>query len=156
MYRIGTLLEMVREMAYALAEDGKLVKVCVQQSMGQGVFMVSQALFCLCTSGSSPSFTAASYKLPDRTAPLLRAANAACIQKSRGCWTLQYTCTCAAGSHLPWTVVDIGVCADIKPAAANCVNCYKNLMCTCFYVHYVYADFDLYLHLHPSLYRQLT
>lgn len=37
-YRIGTLLEMVREMAYALAEDGKLVKVCVQQSMGQGVF----------------------------------------------------------------------------------------------------------------------
>lgn len=38
-YRIGTLLEMVREMAYALAEDGKLVKVCVQQSMGQGVFM---------------------------------------------------------------------------------------------------------------------
>lgn len=39
-YRIGTLLEMVREMAYALAEDGKLVKVCVQQSMGQGVFQV--------------------------------------------------------------------------------------------------------------------
>ena len=40
-YRIGTLLEMVREMAYQLAEDGKLVKVCVQQSMGQGVFQVS-------------------------------------------------------------------------------------------------------------------
>lgn len=39
-YRIGTLLEMVREMAYQLAEDGKLVKVCVQQSMGQGVFQV--------------------------------------------------------------------------------------------------------------------
>ncbi|KAL3145428.1 hypothetical protein ABBQ38_001673 [Trebouxia sp. C0009 RCD-2024] len=37
-YRIGTLLEMVREMAYQLAVDGKLVKVCVQQSMGQGVF----------------------------------------------------------------------------------------------------------------------
>ena len=39
-YRIGTLLEMVREMAYQLAVDGKLVKVCVQQSMGQGVFQV--------------------------------------------------------------------------------------------------------------------
>ena len=39
-YRIGTLLEMVREMAYELAVDGKLVKVCVQQSMGQGVFQV--------------------------------------------------------------------------------------------------------------------
>ncbi len=43
-YRIGTLLEMVREMAYALAEDGKLVKVCVQQSMGQGVFQVCLTL----------------------------------------------------------------------------------------------------------------
>ena len=41
-YRIGTLLEMVREMAYALAEDGKKVKVCVQQSMGQGVFQVTK------------------------------------------------------------------------------------------------------------------
>ena len=39
-YRIGTLLEMVREIAYVLAQDGKNVKVCVQQSMGQGVFQV--------------------------------------------------------------------------------------------------------------------
>ena len=39
-YRIGTLLEMVREIAYVLAQDGKRVKVCVQQSMGQGVFQV--------------------------------------------------------------------------------------------------------------------
>ncbi len=46
-YRIGTLLEMVREMAYALAEDGKLVKVCVQQSMGQGVFQVCVCLCCI-------------------------------------------------------------------------------------------------------------
>jgi adenylate kinase len=37
-FRVGTLLEMVREMATALAIDGKKVKVCVQGSMGQGVF----------------------------------------------------------------------------------------------------------------------
>ncbi|KAK9791634.1 hypothetical protein WJX73_009343 [Symbiochloris irregularis] len=37
-YRIGTLLELAREMATALAQDGDHVKVCVQQSMGQGVF----------------------------------------------------------------------------------------------------------------------
>jgi hypothetical protein len=37
-YRIGTLLELVREVATALAADGKRVKVCVQQAMGQGVF----------------------------------------------------------------------------------------------------------------------
>lgn len=37
-FRIGTLLEMVRDIAEALAEDGKGVKVCVQQAMGQGVF----------------------------------------------------------------------------------------------------------------------
>ena len=46
-YRIGTLLEMVREMAYQLAVDGKLVKVCVQQSMGQGVFQVCLLMVCL-------------------------------------------------------------------------------------------------------------
>ena len=45
-YRIGTLLEMVREMAYQLAVDGKLVKVCVQQSMGQGVFQVCLYVAC--------------------------------------------------------------------------------------------------------------
>ena len=37
-YRIGTVLEMVRELAARIAEDGKAVKVCVQGSMGQGVF----------------------------------------------------------------------------------------------------------------------
>ena len=43
-YRIGTLLEMVREIAYVVALDGKKVKVCVQQAMGEGVFQV--LLFC--------------------------------------------------------------------------------------------------------------
>lgn len=42
-YRVGTLLEMVRDMATALALDGKRVKVCVQAAMGQGVFQVSLA-----------------------------------------------------------------------------------------------------------------
>jgi hypothetical protein len=42
-YRVGTLLEMVRDMATALALDGKRVKVCVQAAMGQGVFQVSPA-----------------------------------------------------------------------------------------------------------------
>jgi hypothetical protein len=37
---VGTLLEMVRDMATALALDGKRVKVCVQAAMGQGVFQV--------------------------------------------------------------------------------------------------------------------
>ncbi|KAL4425639.1 hypothetical protein ABPG75_009655 [Micractinium tetrahymenae] len=37
-YRIGTLLELVREVATALAADGRTVKVCVQQALGQGVF----------------------------------------------------------------------------------------------------------------------
>lgn len=37
-YRVGTLLELVREMAVALTADGKKVKVCVQQALGQGVF----------------------------------------------------------------------------------------------------------------------
>ena len=38
MFRIGTLLEMAREIAGGLAEDGQRVKVCVQQAMGVGVF----------------------------------------------------------------------------------------------------------------------
>lgn len=37
-YRIGTLLEMVRMMAVTLAEDGKRVKICVQSATGAGVF----------------------------------------------------------------------------------------------------------------------
>ena len=37
-YRIGTLLELVREIAGRLTADGKKVRVCVQGSMGQGVF----------------------------------------------------------------------------------------------------------------------
>ncbi len=39
-YRVGTLLELVREVATSLAADGKTVKVCVQQALGQGVFQV--------------------------------------------------------------------------------------------------------------------
>lgn len=38
-YRIGTLLEIVRHVALELAEgQGKRVRICVQQSMGEGVF----------------------------------------------------------------------------------------------------------------------
>jgi len=37
-YRVGTLLEMTREIVIDLCQDGKLVKVCVQGSMGKGVF----------------------------------------------------------------------------------------------------------------------
>uniref|UniRef100_A0A804IKW5 adenylate kinase n=1 Tax=Musa acuminata subsp. malaccensis TaxID=214687 RepID=A0A804IKW5_MUSAM len=35
-YRIGTLLELVRTLALSFADDGKRVKVCVQGSMGEG------------------------------------------------------------------------------------------------------------------------
>ncbi|XP_051148358.1 adenylate kinase 5, chloroplastic isoform X2 [Andrographis paniculata] len=35
-YRIGTLLELVRILALSFADDGKRVKVCVQGSMGEG------------------------------------------------------------------------------------------------------------------------
>ncbi|WCJ29839.1 adenylate kinase family protein [Euphorbia peplus] len=35
-YRIGTLMELVRVIALSFADDGKRVKVCVQGSMGQG------------------------------------------------------------------------------------------------------------------------
>jgi len=37
-YRVGTLLEMVRDVACAAAADGQKVKVCVQQALGDGVF----------------------------------------------------------------------------------------------------------------------
>jgi len=38
-YRIGTILEMIRSMALALAvQEGKKVRICVQQSLGEGVF----------------------------------------------------------------------------------------------------------------------
>lgn len=39
-FRIGTLLELARELAQALAQDGKRVKISVQQAMGQGIFQV--------------------------------------------------------------------------------------------------------------------
>ncbi|KAK8707237.1 hypothetical protein V6N13_058298 [Hibiscus sabdariffa] len=35
-YRIGTLMELVRDIALSFADDGIRVKVCVQGSMGQG------------------------------------------------------------------------------------------------------------------------
>ncbi|XAR66802.1 Adenylate kinase [Bertholletia excelsa] len=35
-YRIGTLMELVRVLALSFADDGKRIKVCVQGSMGQG------------------------------------------------------------------------------------------------------------------------
>jgi adenylate kinase len=37
-FRIGTLLEMVRELAVQLVEDGKRPRICVQGALGQGVF----------------------------------------------------------------------------------------------------------------------
>lgn len=37
-YRIGTILEMVRSIAIRLAEENLRVKVCVQESMGVGIF----------------------------------------------------------------------------------------------------------------------
>lgn len=40
-FRIGTLLELIRDLATALAADGKKVKVSVQQALGEGVFQVS-------------------------------------------------------------------------------------------------------------------
>ncbi|XP_031108973.1 adenylate kinase 5, chloroplastic isoform X2 [Ipomoea triloba] len=35
-YRIGTLMELVRVLALSFADDGKRIKVCVQGSMGEG------------------------------------------------------------------------------------------------------------------------
>ena len=40
-YRIGTVLELIRAMVLSLVEDGTAVKVSVQQGMGEGVFQVS-------------------------------------------------------------------------------------------------------------------
>ncbi|KAH8966999.1 hypothetical protein BDL97_03G054900 [Sphagnum fallax] len=37
-HRIGTLLELMRELAFTFANDGKRVRVCVQGSMGEGIF----------------------------------------------------------------------------------------------------------------------
>jgi len=37
-YRVGTLLELVREIVTSICVDGTKVKVCVQQSLGTGVF----------------------------------------------------------------------------------------------------------------------
>lgn len=37
-YRIGTLLEMVRELAYSLADVGLSTKILIQPSMGEGIF----------------------------------------------------------------------------------------------------------------------
>eukprot|EP00244_Chara_vulgaris_P008985 TRINITY_DN3685_c0_g1_i3.p1 TRINITY_DN3685_c0_g1~~TRINITY_DN3685_c0_g1_i3.p1 ORF type:complete len:532 (-),score=110.45 TRINITY_DN3685_c0_g1_i3:227-1798(-) len=37
-YRIGTLLELMREIAFTFAQDGKRVKVCIQGAMGEGIF----------------------------------------------------------------------------------------------------------------------
>ncbi|KAL8497768.1 hypothetical protein ACS0TY_021200 [Phlomoides rotata] len=38
-YRIGTLMELVRILALSFADDGKRVKVCVQGSMGEGALV---------------------------------------------------------------------------------------------------------------------
>ncbi|KAG7942654.1 hypothetical protein I3843_16G114800 [Carya illinoinensis] len=38
-YRIGTLMELVRVLALSFADDGKHVKVCVQGSMGEGALI---------------------------------------------------------------------------------------------------------------------
>lgn len=37
-YRIGTMLEMIRRMALTVAYQEKNVRICVQQSLGEGVF----------------------------------------------------------------------------------------------------------------------
>lgn len=37
-YRIGTVLEMVRGIVLPLVREGKKVRICVQQSLGEGVF----------------------------------------------------------------------------------------------------------------------
>ncbi|BBN00482.1 adenylate kinase [Marchantia polymorpha subsp. ruderalis] len=37
-YRIGTLLELMRELAFTFVNDGKRVRVCVQGAMGEGIF----------------------------------------------------------------------------------------------------------------------
>lgn len=48
-FRIGTLLELIRDLATSLAADGKKVKVSVQQALGEGVFQVNKQAFFSCT-----------------------------------------------------------------------------------------------------------
>ena len=51
-YRIGTVLEMVRHTVLALAvEEGKRVRICVQQSLGEGMF--ADSLYSPCPSPTS-------------------------------------------------------------------------------------------------------
>lgn len=38
-YRLGTMLELVRDIALAQAYEGKRVRVCVQQPLGEGIFV---------------------------------------------------------------------------------------------------------------------
>ena len=38
-YRLGTMLELVRDIALAQAYDGKRVRICVQQPLGEGIFV---------------------------------------------------------------------------------------------------------------------
>lgn len=45
-YRIGTVLELIRALVLSLVEDGTAVKVSVQQGMGEGVFQVSVISCC--------------------------------------------------------------------------------------------------------------
>ena len=38
-YRIGTILEMIRQITLSLTcNEGKKVRICVQQSLGEGIF----------------------------------------------------------------------------------------------------------------------
>jgi hypothetical protein len=46
-YRVGTILEMVRQIVLTLTiQEGKRVRVCIQQSMGLGIFTGIVELFC--------------------------------------------------------------------------------------------------------------
>uniref|UniRef100_A0A7I4CI31 DUF1995 domain-containing protein n=1 Tax=Physcomitrium patens TaxID=3218 RepID=A0A7I4CI31_PHYPA len=44
-YRIGTLLELIRELAFTFANDGKRVRVCVQGPMGEGIFSGAKEVY---------------------------------------------------------------------------------------------------------------
>lgn len=37
-YRVGTMLEMVRELAYSMADVGLNTRILIQPSMGDGIF----------------------------------------------------------------------------------------------------------------------
>eukprot|EP00638_Chattonella_subsalsa_P000096 CAMPEP_0117744340 /NCGR_PEP_ID=MMETSP0947-20121206/6694_1 /TAXON_ID=44440 /ORGANISM="Chattonella subsalsa, Strain CCMP2191" /LENGTH=405 /DNA_ID=CAMNT_0005561257 /DNA_START=150 /DNA_END=1367 /DNA_ORIENTATION=- len=37
-YRVGTMLEMVREMVFNICRTGRRVRICIQGSMGEGIF----------------------------------------------------------------------------------------------------------------------